>query len=52
MTQKEKLKRAFNLLSAIPVAGDLVDTMHEVRVLLADVHNTMPDQKKEVTSDE
>lgn len=41
MTLNEKLKKAFDLLCTIPVTGSHVDTMHHVRVLLADVHNQM-----------
>lgn len=41
MTDKQKIKKAFELLERIPVAGPLVDTMHTVRTLLAEVHNGM-----------
>lgn len=44
MTSKEKLKKAFDLLCTIPVTGPHVDTMHHVRVLLADVHNQMANE--------
>lgn len=46
MTEKQKIQRAFELLERIPVAGALVDTMHEVRALLADVHNNMSEEVK------
>lgn len=46
MTDKQKIQRAFELLESIPVAGPLVDTMHEVRALLAEVHNGMTEKKE------
>ena len=42
---KEKIKRAFELLQTIPVMGNHVDTMHEVRVLLAEVHNGIVEEE-------
>lgn len=47
MTQKEKIKRAFELLRTIPVKDIHVDTMHEVRVLLAELHNSIVEEETE-----
>lgn len=35
---QEKLKKAFNLLSAIPVTGDHVEVMAAARELLREAH--------------
>lgn len=38
---KAKLERVWNLLQTIPVNGAFVDTMHEIRLLVADVHSKL-----------
>lgn len=42
---KKKLERVWNLLQTIPVNGALVDTMHEIRLLVADVHSHLEEVK-------
>lgn len=44
---KKKLARAFSLLNQIPVVGNQVDAMHEIRLLLSDVYNSIPEEKEE-----
>lgn len=45
MSNEQKIKRAFDLLRTIPVVDIHVDTMHEVRLLLADVHKGLRGQE-------
>lgn len=44
---KKKLARAFTLLNQIPVLGNQVDVMYEIRLLLSEVYNAIPEEKEE-----
>lgn len=43
---KRKIERAFALLERIPVSGGSVDLMHEVRLILSEVHTDLREQEK------
>lgn len=44
---KKKLARAFTLLNQIPVLGNQVDVMYEIRLLLSEVYNAIQEEKEE-----
>lgn len=43
---KKKLARAFTLLNQIPVLGNQVDVMYEIRLLLSEVYQSLPEEKE------
>lgn len=47
MKTSEKVERAWQLLKRIPVCDVHVDEMHEIRLLLADVHCELKEREKQ-----